>query len=302
ILSRNLHGIDIDLRATQIAALTLWLRAQRAYQALGLRSDRPHITRSNLVCAEPMPGEKALLEQFVAQLQPALLGQLVRAVFDKMALADEAGSLLRIEQDIADAVVEAKKQWLARPRAEQLALWPEARRPTAEQLGLFDVSGITDEEFWQQAEARVMDALHGYARHVANGTGLQRHLFAEDAEQGFAPVDLCRQRFDVVLMNPPFGEASRPSKAYIDKNSPRTKNDVYAAFVERGLQVLQAGGMLGAITSRTGFFLASFQKWREEILLKEARPTVFADLGYGVLDTAMVETAAYCLEKSAPAM
>jgi len=55
-------------------------------------------------------------------------------------------------------------------------------------------------------------------------------------------------------------------------------------------------GQIGAITSRTGFFLSSFQKWREEILLQEAHPTVFADLGYGVLDTAMVETAAYCLE------
>ena len=31
-------------------------------------------------------------------------------------------------------------------------------------------------------------------------------------------------------------------------------------------------------------------------LLQEARPTVFADLSYGVLDTAMVKTAAYCLE------
>jgi hypothetical protein len=28
-----------------------------------------------------------------------------------------------------------------------------------------------------------------------------------------------------------------------------------------------------------------------------ARPIVLADLGYGVLDTAMVETAAYVLEK-----
>jgi hypothetical protein len=54
---------------------------------------------------------------------------------------------------------------------------------------------------------------------------------------------------------------------------------------------------LGAITSRTGFFLTSFKKWREEILLQEATPTVFADLGYGVLDSAMVETAAYCLVK-----
>ena len=69
-------------------------------------------------------------------------------------------------------------------------------------------------------------------------------------------------------------------------------------WVERGIELLHPRGLLGAITSRTGFFLSSFQKWREEVLLREALPTVFADLGYGVLDTAMVETAAYCLVKS----
>jgi hypothetical protein len=53
----------------------------------------------------------------------------------------------------------------------------------------------------------------------------------------------------------------------------------------------------GAGRLRTGFFLSSFQKWREGILLREAPPVVFADLGYGVMDAAMVEAAAYCLEK-----
>ena len=97
-------------------------------------------------------------------------------------------------------------------------------------------------------------------------------------------------------MNPPFGVPSKPSKSYIESLYPRTKKDIYAAFVERGLGILRPGGMLGAITSRTGFFLSSFRRWREEVLLREAKPTVFADLGYGVLDAAMVETAAYCLE------
>ena len=78
---------------------------------------------------------------------------------------------------------------------------------------------------------------------------------------------------------------------------PLTKNDVYAAFVEQGLNRLNGGGMLGAITCRTVFFLSSFQKWREVVLLGIADPTVFADLGYGVLDTAIAETAAYCLRK-----
>jgi hypothetical protein len=61
--------------------------------------------------------------------------------------------------------------------------------------------------------------------------------------------------------------------------------------------VLVVNGRLGAITSRTGFFLSSFQKWREEILLERAQPVALADLGYGVLDSAMVETAAYCLSR-----
>jgi Eco57I restriction-modification methylase len=169
------------------------------------------------------------------------------------------------------------------------------REPT-----LFD--DLTDDEFWTRAEDDIAEALELYARQAENGKPFQRRLFAADMAQGFAFVHVCRQRFDVVLMNPPFGEASRPSKALIDKCFPRTKNDVYAAFVERGLQLLRSGGMLGAITSRTGFFLSSFQRWREEILLQEAQPTVFADLGYGVLDTAMVETAAYCLAKARTAI
>jgi hypothetical protein len=293
VLSRNLHGIDIDLRATQIAALALWLRCERAFQGMGLTKDRPKISRSNIVCAEPMPGEQALLLDFVARLEPKLLGQLVEVVFDKMKLAGEAGSLLKIEDEIRDAIAAAKRQWLAGPVSVQRSLF-DAEDPKPRQQR-FDFSGITDAQFFEQAEAKVVEALRTYAE-AHNGQTLQRHLFADDAVRGFAFVDVCHKRFDVVLMNPPFGEASKPSKQLVENTFPRTKNDIYAAFVERGLGILQQGGILGAITSRTGFFLTSFKKWREEILLAEAHPATFADLGYGVLDTAMVETAAYCVE------
>jgi hypothetical protein len=297
ILAYNLYGIDIDPRATQIAALALWMRAQRAFQRLGLKAaERPPIVKTNLVCAEPMPGEEDLRREFTGKLQPRLLGQLVDVIVEKMTLAGEAGSLLRIEEEIKDVVTRAKQQWQAGPKAEQLVLFPEGKRSKAEQLGLFDVSGISDEAFWETAEGQILAALHRYAAQAENGKGYRRRLFAEDAEHSFAFVDVCRTRFDVVLMNPPFGEASKASKQYIEHAFPRTKNDVYAAFVERGLGWLHPRGLLGAITSRTGFFLSSFQKWREEILLKEARPVVMADLGQGVLDSAMVETAAYCLE------
>ncbi len=73
-------------------------------------------------------------------------------------------------------------------------------------------------------------------------------------------------------------------------------SNLYAAFVKRGLHFLESKGMLGTITSHIGFFLASFQKWREAILLQEVRPIVYTNLEYSVLDTAMVETVIFCLE------
>lgn len=298
ILHHNLYGIDIDLRATQIASLALWLRAQRSYRNMEIPTEnRRPIRRTNVVCAEPMPGEDDLLAEFSGELKPKVLGQLVQSAFEEMKLAAEAGALLKVEVALRETIKRAKQAWLDRPKSEQLALFADAKTKQAEQLSMFDFSGLTDEAFWEEAEGRVLEALQAYAERAANGKGFRRRLFADDAAQGFAFVDACRQRYDVVLMNPPFGDASKPSKAYITKAYPKTKNDVYAAFVERGLEWLEPGGRLGAITSRTGFFLSSFQKWREEILLQETTPTAFADLGYGVLDTAMVETAAYCLAK-----
>lgn len=303
IIEHNLHGIDIDPRAVQIAALALWLRAQRSWQGQGLKpADRPRITRSNLVTAEPMPGDAELRQEFLAGLQPRLLGQLVEVVFDKMRLAGEAGSLLKIEEEITAAVAEASEQWhrlqgLAAKKGQPLAL-PGFLTPKPEQGQLFQVGEITEEAFWKEAEGLILKALRNYAEQVDNGRSRRRRLFADDAAQGFAFLDLCRQKYDVVLMNPPFGEATGNSKSFLAKTYPHSKMDLFAAFVERGLSLLRPGGRLGAITSRTGFFLSSFTKWREEILLKEARPLVFADLGFGVMDAAMVEAAAYCLEKN----
>jgi hypothetical protein len=271
ILRHNLFGIDIDLRAAQITALALWLRAQRAYQALGLgASDRPPIRRSNIVCAEPMPGETKLLDEVLTTLDPPVLRELVSHVWTVMDVAAEAGSLLKIEVEIQDALAEAEA------RAGPL---------------------FAAQDFWVAAESSLLAAVRRCASATTGNRPAQRQLFVEDAEQGIAFLDTCRLRFDVVLMNPPFGEPSLPSRVYIERAYPRTKHDLYAAFVERGLEWLSPRGLLGAITSRTGFFLTTFQRWREEILLEEARPLLVADLGYGVMQGAMVEAAAYCLER-----
>ena len=302
IVEHNLYGVDIDARAVQIAALALWLRAQKAWTNLNLKATaRPQIARSNIVTAEPMPGEEDMRREFTADLKPRVLGQLVDVVFDKMQLAGEAGSLLKIDEEITASVAEARRQWLKGPKPEQSVLFPELLTRKPEQGKLFDVAEITADEFWGQAEDRILGALKGYTERVDNGHAVRRRLFAGDAARGFAFIDICRRYYDVVLMNPPFGEFSRPYKAQSRIAYPNSYNDILGAFVERWLHRLEHRGRLGAITSRTCFFLASFTNWREKVILEEAGLGVVADLGQGVMDNAMVEAAAYTLERSGPA-
>ncbi len=277
ILRHNLHGVEIDVRAAQIAAVALWMRAQRAYEKLGVvPAERPPIKKTHIVVAEPMPGERHLVEIFAAALKPSVLGELFERMVAEMRLAGELGSLLRIEETLAKVVEETDL--------------------VHRQGNLFSDS-LESRDFWDTADEEIISSLVRFAESTAGAADVRRRLFAEDAIQGVAFIELMRKRFDVVLMNPPFGAGSLAAKKELNQSYPRTKNDLYAAFVERGVQLLHPLGMLGALTSRTGFFLSSFQKWREEILLEEAPPTVFADLGYGVLDSAMVEVAAYCLRK-----
>ncbi len=295
ILRHNLHGIDIDLRCTQIAALALWLRCQRAYQEMGFKKDRPRITKSNIVCAEPMPGEGYMLKEFVAQIEPKLLGQLVEVVFDKMKLAGEAGSLLKIEEEIRDAVAEARRQWRIGPVATQMRLFGETK-PT-ERQEKFDLSGIGEAQFFEEAESKVVEALRGYAERAQNGQRLQKRLFADDAVMGFSFVELCHKRFDVVLMNPPFGEVPLTARESLYSSLPDSSRDIFAAFISRFSNLLEPRGRLGAITNRMAFFNEYLGDWRTRVFLGESSSLVgVADLGYGVLD-AVVETAAFYTEQ-----
>ncbi|MDZ7695876.1 MAG: BREX-1 system adenine-specific DNA-methyltransferase PglX [Deltaproteobacteria bacterium] len=292
IIEHNIHGIDIDSRAVQIAGLSLWLRAQRSWHNQGVKpADRPRINRSNIVCAEPMPGEEDMRREFTAGLKPRVLGQIVDEVFDKMKLAGEAGSLLKIEEEIKEAVAAAKTQWEEQPKPVQMELFGRLipARPVQMELR-FDVKGITDEQFWEQAEDRILDSLREYAERAENGRALRRRLFAEDAARGFAFINLCRKQYDLVLMNPPYGDPSQSSRTILTTLYPETYFDIYVSFLERCHVLASNDGYIGAFTSRTFMNLNSHQYTRERITI-DLR--LLADLGSGVLDYAAVETAAY---------
>lgn len=70
-----------------------------------------------------------------------------------------------------------------------------------------DLFAKQEQEGWQRAEHRLREALSEFAQ-AARST-YQGRLFAQDALQRLRLIDLCREVFDVVVMNPPFGAASQ---------------------------------------------------------------------------------------------
>lgn len=272
IIEHNIYGVDIDPRAAQIASLALWLRAQRAWHDCGVKAkDRPLVGPGQVVAAVAPPAEKELREQFAAGLDRRD-AELFERTLQLLKGLPELGVLLQVEREL-----------------------PALVRQVFGGKGT-DLFAAQEQEDWQRAEVRLRAALLDFA--TAAKSTYQGRLYAQDALQGLRIIDLCREVFDVVVMNPPFGALASDTKEDLVKAYPQSKNDLLAIFVERGLKLLCNGGRIGAITSRTCFYLSSFRLWREDVVLNLSNVEVMADLGLGVMDDALVEAAAYVLEKS----
>jgi hypothetical protein len=269
IIKHNIFGVDIDPRAAQIASLALWLRAQRAWHDAGMTArDRPQIGHGHVVAAVAPPAELGLRQRFMESLDP-LDAKLFEQTLLMLKGLPELGVLLQVERELPRLI----------------------RKVYGEHGPMFIAEDMAQ---WLKAERRLRDALTDFAREAQST--YQGRLFADDAVQGLRMIDITRDNFDVVVMNPPFGELADASKSILETSFPNSKTNILTIFVERLLQMLRLGGFLGAITSRTPFFLSSYKKWRKTVLLNKADLHAFADLGEGVLDDANVEVAAYYLE------
>jgi len=275
----SLWGIDIDARAAQVAAAAVMFRARR---------DNPgaDLPTPNIVCARSVPGGAAGHAELVSSVDPSRRDFLAELI-DQLERAPKLGSLLKVEEllrgDAARRMVFGGG--LSTPRR------PSQPDPIAITLmeagitaGVLDVDTVVNE---------VLAVAQAAADEVTS-TPTER-VIAADGGDALRLVQALSHRYDTVLMNPPFGEPIPETKPYLKIAYPwiPTRDyNLFAAFVGRGLELCNAGGYLGAITSRAGMFLTTFEHWRKEVLLGNDL-TVLADLGHKVMHDALVEAAAY---------
>lgn len=296
ILENNIFGCEIDPRALQLAALSLWLRAQRSYSEMGIPAgERPLIRKSNLVLAEPMPGNKRLLKGLMDELDKPMQ-RLLTTIWDKMKFVGEAGLLFKMEKEISDDIEYLRKNWSKVNQNRNVSFYDSEER-RAEVMAANEARRELrhhKDEFFEKIAERLQIALQELSSRLSEEEGYENALFSEDATRGFAFIELCQKRFDCIVMNPPFGEGSEHTSQYLNDNYPAWSKNLVCAFFDRMQEMLDDEGKLGAIFDRTVMIKSSYEAFRRRNLCGFI--TACADTGWGVLD-ASVETSTLVLNK-----
>ena len=312
IIENNLYGIDIDPRAIQIATLSLILTAKEVALRAGFSPTEVHIRRSNLVIANAVKLDETQLRELTKQVGDKSGGadlreKLFQTLWQNLKNVGELGSLVQVGEGVTrvldewvDAQAKAKgiTKLIKTKESSQLSLEAidvAARRDRVEQM---DLERQVLEEEAIRIRAELLAGLDRLASQLQSDP--RQRLFAEDTARGLRLLEVLSQSFDVVVMNPPYGEFVSTVKEFIASAYPRTKSDIYAAFIERATQLIEPEGYVGALVSSTFKTHVTHTKLRTEFLLKRNPLVIMLDLGYGILDGATVEAAAIVLRGTPP--
>jgi len=297
ILENNLHGIDIDLYSVQLAALSLFLKAKTYNRSLKIR-------KINLVCADIRisDGERRL-ELLGRFKDDPDLHRIFAKLFEDLGYTYEIGSILKVRQPFERLFKERKHGEKQARFAYAISGQTKLSKKGLTGQAKFLVQPSKSSESLvvvvpkERTIEEMLEELRRFEREAIETHDMGRLLFATETEKSVGLLALLSERYDVVVMNPPYGDMPTKTKEYLKKHYPKTHFDYYAAFIEQAIDLAQNEGYVGAITGRTFMFLRWYQ-WVREALFKERAPLQLVwDLGFGVLDVATARWAAFTAEK-----
>jgi hypothetical protein len=282
ILKNNLYGIDIDHRALQLSALTLYLKAKSF-------NPKASLEESNLVSANVMWADNIRIKQFLGEvgLTRPIYFRILNILGDRLRDSEHLGSLLRLEQEIQTIVEQEKKEF----------------NKTGLQLELFDQpkkayeKGAVQLEFWDALEAQIELTIHHFAKSLEDKIHSQS-FYVGETTKGLKLLDILSNRYDVVITNPPYldnRDYNQSLKKLLSKNYPDSKRNLFSVCTERFLEFLNKNGRLGIITGQSFMFISTFEKFRKN-LLKDHIIESLAQYDYGLFD-ARVDTVAFVLRR-----
>jgi len=256
ILNHNIFGIDIDLRAAQLSALSLYLRAKR-------KNKNAKIANHNIACADVLPFSTKDLAKFIIEMKFSnpIFEKMLRRIREQLEDINQLGSLMRVEKEIHDIVEDERKKHQRYRQNRMIDASLVMALPGMEE-------NLSEAEYYEVLEAQMIQALD-FFRKSASERGEDLQFFIGEASKSLRILDLMLRRYDCVVTNPPYMSRRNMNDTladFLEKSYPNAKGDLYAAFIVRCAELCGDSGRVGMITQQSFMFISSYEKMRTDLL------------------------------------
>jgi predicted RNA methylase len=263
ILRNNLYGVDLDMRACQLAAFNLYLKGRTRAEAEGANGfDMPEV---GIVCADAKVADIEGVEEVFDEVADGKsdVEDALRRILDAFEEVHGLGSLLDVRGTLGDLFEDDSEQ-----SGVQITLGDDPREDHT--LG--------------QILHSLRDAVDQHRE--------EDSFLAQDLRSFVRLLDVLAQDYDVALMNPPYGSRNRMPdsvKQYVESHY-SYKPEFYINFFEVCDTLCKDNGRIGMLVPRTFIYKSTFQDFREDFVGDRGEFDFLAEYGLGVLDNATVRT------------
>ena len=288
IIENNLHGIDLDDRATQLAQLGLFIKAKKKRRTVGELHFK--VVSSDFYLPE-YAAVKHIFEQ--GNLVSAQQREFIEKVWADLMQAYKFGSLIHIDKELKEQLSQVKERALG----ETFDSTQKLKKKIIEG-DLFAAADYADhQEFAENFFANLFAAVEQYAR-------TERNTFLSGkTRDAITFLELLTTEYDVATANPPYTDSADfgpDLKEFIEENYKKPykfNTNLYAAFIKRCYELTGTHGKVAMIHPRTFMFIKTFEDVRKFIIDK-SHINVFIDYSLSNLfGSIMVDPAFYVLEK-----
>jgi len=244
IIQNNLHGIDLDDRAIQLAQLGLFIKAKR-------KKNTAKIEQFNLVSSDfYLPPYEEVRGIFEANNDfDSKQREVIRDIWEDLQNAYKFGALIRLEEKLNFHFHGLIQSF----QATQIAMFTE------ETLANF-------EQFRSTFFINLKKAVE------ANSASQGITFLNTKTQDAISFLQLLTQKYDVVVANPPYTDSADfgpELKKFIEANYKQPfkfNTNLYAAFIKRCCEVTTDDGYVGMIHPHTFMFIKTFEDVRKYLV------------------------------------
>ena len=252
IIENNLHGVDLDDRAIQLAQLGLYIKAKRKKRSI-------KIEHFNIVSSDFfLPDYEEVKDIFEAEgIVKDRERKIVADVWEDLQQAHKFGTLIRMEEKL-------HLKWFGKKDGI---------------VTLFDQQEVEDYDTFRE------HFFENLQKAVEQNTAKQGQTFLNTKTQdAIMFLQLLTQKYDVAVANPPYtdsGDFGPELKKFVEANYKQPykfNTNLYATFIKRCCEITTDDGYVGMIHPHTFMFIKTFEDVRK-YLIEHTHIDIMVDYG-----------------------